>query len=353
MSVRGIGEGHRSSIGFRTGSVFPDGRIWVDATGPYAEMGQATSGEQPQGIFRTRLIERGHHEAGIDALLARLPPTFTGDQLDIAARRIEESAPLTVSPGLLRDARELARWSYRVSFPDDTEISERLLWPHAPPEFHGMEDARFTQFTDDDGDIRYLATYTAFDRHDITLQVLETRDFQHFMSSPVDGAAAAGKGMALFPRRVGGRFAALTRCDRESNGVAMSDDLHRWDSTVTIQGAAESWETIQLGNCGPPLELDEGWLVLTHGVGPMRTYSIGALLLDIDDPTRVLARSHVPVLTPQHLHRDGYVPNVVYSCGALRSDDVLVIPYGVADQSIEIATLSVQALLGALTPCDQ
>ena len=350
MSVRGIGEGHRSSIGFRTGSVSVDGRIWVDATGPYAEMGRGTPGTQNRGIFLTRLTELGHDPAQVRALMDALAPTFSEDELRQAAERLGQASTMPLAPTLIRDAMELSRWSYRVSFPDDTEVSERLLWPHAPPEYHGMEDARFTRFTDDDGTVTYLATYTAFDRNDITLQILKTTEFQHFASAPVDGAAALGKGMALFPRRVNGQFAALTRCDRESNGLAMSDDLHHWETTTTFQTANEPWESVQLGNCGPPIELDEGWLVLTHGVGPMRTYSIGALLLDLADPTTVIARSHLPVLTPQPLHRDGYVPNVVYSCGAMRNGDILVLPYGVADQSIEIATLSISALLDAMTP---
>jgi len=350
MSVRGIGEGHRSSIGFRTGSVSPDGRIWVDATGPYAEMGHATPGIQHRGTFLTRLNELGHDAAHVDALLDHLPTTFTESQLTLALAQIDADPSIPLAPPLVRDVMELSRWSYHVSFPDDSEVSERLLWPHAPPEYHGMEDARFTRFTEDDGAVTYLATYTAFDRDNITLQLLETTDFQHFESSPVDGPAASGKGMAIFPRRVNGRFAALTRCDRESNGLATSDDLRHWTTTTMIQSANEPWESIQLGNCGPPIELEEGWLVLTHGVGPMRTYSIGALLLDLDEPTHVIRRSHTPVLTPQPLHRDGYVPNVVYSCGAMRYADVLVIPYGVADQSIEIATLSINSLLETMTP---
>ena len=196
-----------------------------------------------------------------------------------------------------------------------------------------MEDARFVRFVDD-GSTSYLATYTAFDGVDVSQQLLRTTDFLSFDSSSMSGPAAVGKGLALFPRRIGGRFAALSRHDRERNSVAFSESLDHWGRSTPVQVPREDWEMLQLGNCGSPIETAEGWLVLTHGVGPMRTYSIGALLLDLDDPTKVVATMAEPILTPGPDERDGYVPNVVYTCGALLHGDVLVIPYAMADSSI-------------------
>jgi predicted GH43/DUF377 family glycosyl hydrolase len=212
-----------------------------------------------------------------------------------------------------------------------------------------MEDARFVRFVDDDGRATYYASYTAFDGVDIRQQLLETTDFETFTSSPLVGPAAANKGLALFPRRIDGRFVALSRSDRETNTIAFSDNPHRWPSAVPCQVPTRPWEAVQLGNCGSPIETEAGWLVLTHGVGPMRTYSIGAILLDLDDPTRMLGHLRDPLLTPAEDERDGYVPNVVYSCGALVHAGAVVLPYGIADSAIRLATVPLDQVLGALT----
>jgi predicted GH43/DUF377 family glycosyl hydrolase len=211
-----------------------------------------------------------------------------------------------------------------------------------------MEDARFVRFCDDDGSITYYATYTAYSGSEIGLQLLSTRDFQRFSSLPLVGPAAANKGLALFPRRIGGRYAALSRSDRESNSLAYSEDLNVWSEPLPCQQPTQAWEVLQLGNCGSPIETDAGWLVLTHGVGPMRTYSIGVLLLDLEDPTQILGSLRRPLLSPTRAEQDGYVPNVVYSCGALRHRDALVIPYGIGDAAIGIATVAIPELLDAL-----
>lgn len=211
-----------------------------------------------------------------------------------------------------------------------------------------MEDARFVRFIDDDGSVTFYATYTAYSGNHISQQLLKTQDFQTFVSTPLVGHAAANKGLALFPRRIGGRFAALSRADRESNTIAYSDRPFAWTSAVPCQRPLQSWEVLQLGNCGPPLETDAGWLVLTHGVGPMRTYRIGAILLDLDDPTTILGRLTEPLLSPAADEQNGYVPNVVYSCGALIHADNLVIPYGIGDAAIGFATVPVPELLRAL-----
>jgi predicted GH43/DUF377 family glycosyl hydrolase len=217
----------------------------------------------------------------------------------------------------------------------------------------GMEDARFVRFTDDDGSVTFYATYTAYSGSHISQQLLETRDFQSFASTPMVGRAAANKGLALFPRRIGGRFAALSRADRESNTIAFSERPFVWTTAVPCQRPVQAWEVLQLGNCGPPIETDAGWLVLTHGVGPMRTYRIGAILLDLDDPTKILGRLREPLLSPAADEQNGYVPNVVYSCGALIHAETLVLPYGIGDAAIGFVTVPLPELLGALSssPC--
>ncbi len=244
----------------------------------------------------------------------------------------------------------MARSSYRVEFDPATKVSERILWPQAPAESQGMEDARFVHFTDDDGSTTYYATYTAFDGTTIRQHLLQTDDFTTFEASPTAGAAAKGKGLALFPRKIGGQYVALSRSDRESNSVAFSDDLRCWRTSTQIQVPERTWDLMQLGNCGSPIETTAGWLVLTHGVGAMRTYALGAILLDLDDPTEVIAACEGPIMTPDNRRRDGYVPNVLYTCGAAAVGDTLVLPYGIGDQMIGVATLSIEELLESMTP---
>lgn len=211
-----------------------------------------------------------------------------------------------------------------------------------------MEDARFVRIAGPDGRPVFHATYTGYDGTHITQQLLTTADFRSFTSSPIFGDAAANKGLALFPRRIDGRFVAMSRSDRETNTVTFSDDLHEWTTDSPCQSPARTWEVLQLGNCGSPIETDAGWLLLTHGVGPMRTYSIGALLLDLTDPTRIIGQLPDPLLTPAADEQDGYVPNVVYSCGALVHQGTLVLPYGIGDSSIGLATGRVDDILAAL-----
>jgi predicted GH43/DUF377 family glycosyl hydrolase len=244
--------------------------------------------------------------------------------------------------------RAIAERFYAVEFADDIPLSERVLYPAMGAEQTGMEDARFVRFVDDDGSISFYATYTAYSGSHISQQLLETTDFLSFTSTPMVGSAAANKGLALFPRRIRGRFAAMSRSDRESNSVAYSDDPFNWPNSAPCQQPARAWEALQLGNCGPPIETEAGWLVLTHGVGPMRTYRIGAILLDLEEPTRVIGQLRQPLLSPAADEQDGYVPNVVYSCGALVHAGTLVMPYGIGDAAIGIATVPLRELLAEL-----
>lgn len=351
LSVRGIGEGHRSSIGFRTGTVTAAGTVTIHPLGPFPRMATATPGLNDRSVFHARLAERDDDHENAAFVLDSLPEQFDDTQLDA---RIEDLAADVATrrhtSTTIANLRRLARSSYCVQFPPSCDISERVLWPQAPAESHGMEDARFVRFIDEAGQAIYYATYTAFDGTNVAQHLLETTDFETFMASPMGGAGAQGKGLALFPRKVHGRYVAMSRSDRETNAIAFSDDLRCWNTADTVQFPAMPWEILQLGNCGSPIETEAGWLVLTHGVGPMRTYSLGAILLDLDEPQRVVARSVRPIISPSAGQRDGYVPNVVYSCGALAHHDILVLPYGIADQTISIATLSIDRLLGTLKP---
>ncbi len=346
MSVRGIGEGHRSSIGFRTGSVTSAGTVTIDTPGRFPHTGTTTQEANHRSVFHAKLAELGDDNENAAYVLDGLPPRFDDAELDDRIQRLSaDRAARRNTATTIEHLRNLARSSYRVVFPAPSELSERVLWPEAPAERVGMEDARFVRFIDESGDATYYATYTAFDGTNINQHLLETTDFATFTASPLAGDAAIGKGLALFPRRIRGQYVALSRSDRETNAIAFSNDIHRWTASQPIQVPTEAWEILQLGNCGSPIETAAGWLVLTHGVGPMRTYSLGAMLLDLEEPGRVIARCVDPILTPGNDRRDGYVPNVVYSCGGFAHGDILVVPYGVADQSISIATFSIDDLL--------
>ncbi len=353
LSVRGVGEGHRSSIGFRTGAVDSAGSVRLDPTAPFPVIATCEPSLHRRSVFHAKLDEHDDDRENASFVLDPLPEQFDDSQLgarldslaaDAATRRHIETTTSNL--------RDVAASSYRTEFPHQTSISERVLWPQSPAERQGMEDARFVLFTGDDGVVTYYATYTAFDGVNIAQHLLHTDDFRRFTVAPLAGAAAQGKGLALFPRKIDGRYVALSRSDRESNAVAFSDDMHCWPTSEQIQTPTKPWELLQLGNCGSPIETEEGWLVLTHGVGPMRTYSLGVILLDLQHPERVIAASDEPILAPGLGNRDGYVPNVVYTCGGFARGDTLVLPYGVADQRIRIATLSVRETLQSLRRFD-
>ena len=353
MSVRGIGEGHHSSIGFRTGVVDAAGRATIDEAAPFATVGTVAPTLLDAAVFRSELARLHDSGEAADYVLDALGERFTRADLD---ERLDKLQTHRATRGHAAETialmRTIATRSYGIEFSADTELSEHVLWPASVAEAGGMEDARFVRFVDDDGTVTFYATYTAYSGSHISQQLLETKDFRSYTSTPLVGPAAANKGLALFPRRIDGHFAAMSRSDRESNTIAFSDDLAVWPSARHCQEPTEAWEVLQLGNCGPPIETDAGWLVLTHGVGPMRTYRIGAILLDLDDPTRIRGRLRQPLLVPPADDRDGYVPNVVYSCGALVHAQTLVLPYGICDAAIGVATVPLSELLDALNHQD-
>jgi predicted GH43/DUF377 family glycosyl hydrolase len=349
MSTRGIGEGHRSSISFRTASVDEHGQVSLDPAGVFAETGTVSAATLHADAFRGMARRLRDDVEATTWVLDALGDEFTPAQLDSRLAQLEEQDDTRPGVGqTVRRLRALAARAYCVEFDPSTRLDERVLHPVARAEVNGMEDARFVRLEDGDRAV-YCATYTAYDGRDIVQQLLETTDFRTFEASPLQGPAARNKGLALFPRRIDGRFAALSRHDGTSNAVALTDDIRHWPTSSPLVGATRLWSSIQVGNCGPPIETDAGWLVLTHGVGPMRTYSIGACLLDLDDPTRMIGELAEPLLSPAPEEQDGYVPNVVYSCGAVRHGPNLVIPYGIGDASIGFATASIDAVLGAMT----
>lgn len=350
MSLRAVGEGHRSSVEFRTGVLDSDAELCFDEPGRHL-----VGGRPGQSRFRRDLFHRVLRTLDDDGpsaafVLDALPDPFSSDELDRALGALHEQLVTRRGAADTIDRiRRVAASNYEVTFPVGSSISERVLSPTGPAESHGMEDARFVRFANDDGTTTYYATYTAFDGAHVGSQLLATADFRSFTSTQLTGRGARNKGMALFPRRIDGRYVALSRWDRETNAVVFSTDPTVWDDPVGLQRPAEPWDLIQLGNCGSPIETTAGWIMLTHGVGPMRRYAIGAELLDLDDPTRVIGHLTEPLLTPTQDERNGYVPNVVYSCGAILHHDTIVIPYGMADANIGVAAVPLRQLLDALT----
>jgi predicted GH43/DUF377 family glycosyl hydrolase len=350
LSLRAVGEGHLSSIEFRTGTIGGDQQVSVDPPGRFLDSGRSRPASYDRSLLREKLAEVSQEDENAQFLLSLLPPRFSMAELDAAFGELAlQQAMRGDSAALVDHVRCMAASNYEVEFDPRHAISERVLWPSGPAESHGMEDARFVRFTGD-GEPVYLATYTAFDGRRVASHLLQTADFRIFTVSQLSGQSTRNKGMALFPRRIGGRYVALSRWDRESNGIAYSDDVHRWGPSVTIQAPARPWELVQVGNCGSPLETPAGWLVLTHGVGPMREYAIGAVLLDLDNPERVIAALPEPLLVPSGSERVGYVPNVVYSCGSLLHGDAVILPYGCSDSSVRFAAVDLAGLLARLSP---
>ncbi|HVB51711.1 MAG TPA: hypothetical protein VND89_08270 [Acidimicrobiales bacterium] len=347
LSYRCIGEGHVSSISFRTGEIDDDGDLEIGDARACPVVGTINDGVLKREVFRAKLLDAGLSGETSSSVLNSLSARFTPLELDAAIAKLEEqSATRSNVDKIIGLFCSVASCCYVASFDDSTELSQRVLWPATMNESNGMEDARFVQFQGENSS-KYLASYTAYNGRTVNQQLLETDDFKSFRSSPLAGFAAKNKGLSIFPRQIAGQYVALSRHDRESNAVAFSSNLHRWNRVSTIQVPRYPWEMIQLGNCGSPIELPEGWLVINHGVGAMRTYALGALLLDLDDPTKVIGFLDRPLMLPEASERDGYVPNVVYSCGSLLHRGALYVPFGANDQAISYATVQISDLLAA------
>jgi len=350
MSFRATGEGHVSSIEFRSGIVDSNRDILFDPVSHYVATPQIhTDPVYHRRHFYRKLEEMGARDRVMNRLLEGLGETFTINELQAQIEKLRSTKfRLADKHHAIDTALWLARSNYEVIFEADQPISERVIFPVSENESSGIEDARFVRFVDDDEAVTYYATYTAYNGFEILPQLLETKDFMTFVMHTLSGNAVQNKGMALFPRKIDGRYAMLSRQDGVNNYIMFSDSLRYWNDPELLQEPVHPLEFVQVGNCGSPMETPEGWLALFHGVGPMRRYSIWAELLDIDDPSKVIGRMDEPILTPDEHERDGYVPNVVYSCGGMIHEDTLVLPYGIADQKCRVATISVAELLSRL-----
>lgn len=351
VAVRSIGEGHRSSIGFAEAIVGP-GRSWAfqERARPLCRA-RVDEGDWSIDHFRAAVEQEGIVDEISHSVLQGLPERFTASDVEAAVAALPSALSRRGdSPRQIEVLRDLTNSAYRAVFSPETALSQRVLTPVAAAERHGMEDARFVRFIDLAGTVHYRGTYTAYDGRDIAPRLIVTHDLREFDIHRLIGDAAHDKGMALFPRPVEGRYLALSRTGGESISLAESPDGVLWSHVGNVHTPAEPWEIVQTGNCGPPIETPQGWVVLVHGVGPMRTYSLGALLLDLVDPTIVLGRTATPILRALDERRDGYVPNVVYSCGGLIVDDALWIPIGIGDSRIGVCSIEVDELLAHLGP---
>jgi predicted GH43/DUF377 family glycosyl hydrolase len=352
LSLRATGEGHISSITFRTGFLDAQGQITINTPTRYC----VEPDQVPNAAYERPLFERKLQELGLAGDLSRhalegLGAAFTLEQLrtGLAAAVKDFASRDQQAEATARKILTLAQSNYEVQFEPETRLSERVLFPVTPSQSNGIEDARFVRFRNEDASAVYYATYTAYDGKLILPQFIETEDFLHFRFVTLNGPAVQNKGMALFPRKIAGNYVMLGRQDFENIYVMYSDELHFWNNTQLILKPAYSWEIIQLGNCGSPIETEAGWLVLSHGVGPMRKYCIGAFLLDLNDPTKVIGRLPEPLITPNEQEREGYVPNVVYSCGSLLRDGQLIIPYALSDYATTFATVALDEILTAMS----
>jgi predicted GH43/DUF377 family glycosyl hydrolase len=351
MSLRAVGEGHISSIVFRSGVIRNDLQIKVDEPSCYVTTPRLVPDSRyDNDLFHRKLAELGLSTPFVNEVLGGLPESFTLGELESQLKKTyrEHRSDRDELSQVAEQVIMLAKSNYELQYTTNQMLSERLIFPLSPTESNGIEDARFVQFRGENGASRYYATYSAFDGRMVLPQLLETTDFLRFKLHTLNGPAIANKGMALFPRKINGQFAMLGRQDGENLFLMYSDKIYFWHTREMIVKPTNPWEYVQMGNCGSPLEVEAGWIVLTHGVGPMRKYCIGALLLDRHDPSKVLARLHEPMIVPNELEREGYVPNVVYSCGAIIHRDHLVIPYAMSDYATTFATVNLAELLSAM-----
>jgi predicted GH43/DUF377 family glycosyl hydrolase len=352
LSLRATGEGHISSITFRAGVIHSDLRIEIlPPTGFLTEPRQVPNPVYEKPLFGRKLAELGLAGPFTRRIMGKLGESFTLEELRASLQaeqfRLADGNSLE-DQNTAQGIWMLARSNYEVQFRPEQQISERILFPATPSQRNGIEDARFVCFQDGEGPPLYYATFTAFDGRVVVPELVETADFLHFRFRTLNGPAAENKGMAIFPRKINGRYAMLSRQDNENIYLMYSDNIHFWNERQALLTPAFPWELVQLGNCGSPIETDAGWLVLSHGVGAMRKYCIGAFLLDRDDPGKVIGRLREPLIKPNENEREGYVPNVVYTCGALLHNGRLIIPYGLADHATGFATVPLQEVLGAM-----
>ena len=351
MSLRATGEGHISSIEFRSGIIDAEGMVRVDEiskclTVPHVLRDPSYNKRR----FLNKLHEMGAESENASAVMDSLPELFTLTDLKLSIESVKKEARF-ISMDLLR-AIERIKWladsNYELQFPLSLQMSERIIFPVSANESNGIEDARFVRFIEENGSVMYYATYTAYNGRATLPQLIETHDFHHFRILTLSGNGVQNKGMAFFPRKIGGQYLTLSRQDDENLFLIRSYDPHHWDNPELLMRPSEMWESVKIGNCGSPIETEAGWLVITHGVGPMRKYCIGAALLDLNDPSKILGRLKEPLIVPDGNEREGYVPNVVYSCGSLIHNDMLVLPYAMSDKATAVVSIRLDELLEKL-----
>ena len=353
LSLRSTGEGHISSISFRSGIVDAHHHIYMDPVSRFlAEPELIENPTYHKTLFRMKIAEMGLSSQWVDRVMGPLGEFFTlielRDRLRDALRDTVPHRRFEDDPGASA-LWLLAKSNYEIRFPPDQDLSECVIFPVSPLQSNGIEDVRLVAHREEDGKQTYYATYTAYDGRNVLPQMFVTEDFRHFKFTTLNGLGAQNKGMALFPRKINGRYAMLSRQDGESLFLTTSDNLHFWPETRRILEPVYPWEVVKVGNCGSPIETKAGWLVLSHGVGPVRKYCLGAFLLDRDDPSKVIGRLREPLMMPEGTEREGYVPNVLYTCGALVHGDRMVLPYGMSDRVTGFALIPLDQILAALS----
>ncbi|MEA1923521.1 MAG: glycoside hydrolase family 130 protein [Pseudomonadota bacterium] len=353
LSFRSTGEGHISSIEFRSGVLDEKNDFCFDAVSRFVETPEVIKNQTyDKYVFQLRFVDMEAMNDVADEILQNLPARFTFIELEAAIRKkthVWHEEPVPLLNETVEKMLWLARSNYQLKFRRDRRISERVIFPVSENESRGIEDARFVRFCDTNGEVTYYASYTAYNGFNVLPMLLETKDFVRFTIRTLNGKAVQNKGMALFPRKINGKYMMISRQDGENIFIMSSDNIHFWHEAEILQEPKYPWEFIQIGNCGSPLETEAGWILLTHGVGAMRKYCIGAYLLDLQDPTRIIGHLTEPLLSPTEEEREGYVPNVLYTCGAIIHNDELIIPYAMSDTSSGIAVVSVPDLLARLS----
>jgi predicted GH43/DUF377 family glycosyl hydrolase len=352
ISFRATGEGHISSIVFRSGIINKNNDLIIEPVGKMlAEAERIKRHIYNKESFIKKLDEMRDFDNNISPVfvLEKLASSFTYGDLKRAVEEIRKTLQLTANRELIvNQMMWLAKSHYELDFSLDSAISERVIFPISETERNGIEDARFVKFTEDNGEVTYYATFTAYDGISILPKLLTTKNFYHFKGLPIHGELAQNKGMALFPRKVNGKYAMLCRIDGMNNYLAYSDNINIWREAKLIQKPKYSWDLVQIGNGGSPIETEKGWLVITHGVGPMREYVLGASLYELDDPEKEIGRLKSPLIAPNNEEREGYVPNVVYSCGSIVNNRNLIVPYAMSDYASTYATIDLNELLNEL-----
>lgn len=351
ISLRATGEGHISSLVFRRAIIDKHNNILLQEPGSYVSEAEVIKDfEYNKNNFIEKLKTMNYMPELHNLVLDQLKENFTYDEIFQAVKNVKDinNYLLLEQKIAVEEILWLADSHYELRFSLDSDISERVIFPLSKFEKNGIEDARFVRFIDDNNEITYYATYTAYDGYNIMPKIIETKDFYNFKISPLHGKYAIDKNLALFPRKINGKYVMISRIDGVNNYIMFSDNLYVWENAELLEQPEFPWELVQIGNCGSPIETDRGWLLLTHGVGPVRKYCIGACLLDLEDPRKVIGRLDEPLLLPAEEEREGYVPNVVYSCGSFVHNNELIIPYGMSDYATRFASVNLNELLDCL-----